>query len=252
MKKDKLREELEHLYYDKHNHSRYNWKDVCEFEEKFLKFKKYKLKKNIVSAALALTITASGIFGISYINKTLNFPEPEYRQSSNITPDYYNEFPINVYINEKDFKPSQVETIKEVLKELDNKCDGFKISVMPEYDFSICDINISTDTLENDFGSLYLGVTYGSLPNNRYSEIKIDKNFAKLTTKIFKYVVEHEILHSLGLEHTKNPTSIMFPYVLYHNPSQKDYENLNTLYPTKANESTAENILSTQDPELEK
>ena len=233
IKKDKLREECEHQFYELGCHARYDWADVCEFEERFKKFKRKMRINKIISGALLASILSCGAIGATYTAKKLNFPEPVYEAPANYYPGYYNEFPINVFIDETAFSKAQVETIKEILTKLDEGCVGFKIEYSSEYDYSVCNLKISAGKVFEDFGSLVLGSTYGSVIDGDYSEVVINEKFAKLNTKMFYYVTIHEILHALGLEHTKNISSIMFPFMFYHDIKQGEYDALNTLYPVE-------------------
>ena len=239
MKKDKLRAECEHIFYEKQCHARYDWADVCEFEERFKKFKRKRRVHKAISTALLLSVLACGAIGTTYIAKKLDFKEPVYSAPNYYYPNYYNDFPINVFIDESSFSAKQVETIKQILEKLDNGCVGFKIEIASEYDYSVCNLKISAGDVFEEFGSLVLGSTWGSVIDNDYSEVVINKNLAKLNTKMFYYVTIHEILHALGLEHTKNISSIMFPFMLYHDVKQGEFNALNTLYPTISEEDPA-------------
>ena len=229
---DQLRDRCEHVFYDLHNHDRYNWADVCEFEEKFKRHKKGFIKQKIATIAVATMLASSAVVCGVLTVKPLIFEETVYEAPKNYTPDYYNEFPINVYINKDVFSTKQIETIKNILAMLDEKCDGFKIEVQEEYDFGSCNISISTSKPSFKDGSIIMGYAYGNVIHNFCSEIEIDENFAKMDTKIFEHVVLHELLHALGLDHSKKVTSIMFPYVLYNDIKQEEIDALNTLYPT--------------------
>ena len=236
MKRDKLREKYEKEFFSEEGRSKNNPNDVEDFEQKFAEYKeKHLKKKNPLMVPLivsSLLLTASGIVCGTRIANKLNFEEPVYSQESARSPDYFNKNPIGITFDGEDFSEKQLEIIDNVLHNIDEKCPGLRFV----YDDDNWNIRFYVTDVNKDRGldSFVLATATNNLIKSLYSGIAVDENFAKTANEQeFERVITHEILHSLGLQHTKDFTNIMFPMGTHGVISDKEFEILNMLYPTE-------------------
>ena len=231
MKEDKLREKQEKKIFS--NNQIEDDSLVFEtIEKKFSKFKNGRFKQKVAAIIFAVLLGASGTVLGARIYNRLNFKEQVYSEALIHTPDFYNDHPIGVCVDTNGFSEKQLKIIKSIFNSIDERCPGFQFNYIDEYDYDQCNIYLYTSKLEQDnLGSVPLGTTKGNMMLG-YSEIAINEEFAKSDPNSFESVVTHELLHALGLGHTKDLTNIMFPYNLNAEISEKEFDILNALYPT--------------------
>lgn len=240
MKKDKLREQQEEKFFSDGSHSKDNPLDVEAFEQKFAKYKSGRFKQKIAAVIFAVLLSATGTWFGARVYNRLNFKEQVYNEDISHTPDFFNDHPIGVCVNKNDFSQKQLEIIKNVFASIDERCPGFQFNYIDEYDYDKCNIYLYSSKLEQDgIGSTCLGVTKGNMFLG-YSEIAMNEDFVKANSNEFENVITHELLHALGLGHTKDLTNIMFPYNIFNTEiSEKEFAILNMLYPTNKNVNSA-------------
>lgn len=233
MNKDKFRKKQEEEFFSDGKHSKDNPLDVEAFEQKFAKEKNKKsiFKLKVAAVIFSVLLSAAGTFFGTRVYNKLNFKEPVYNEEMIHTPDFYNDHPIEVYIEKNDFTKSQFDSIKNVFETIDERCPGLKFSFLEKNEN--WNIYLHAGKIEQNSDMTILGQTLGYLGS--FSQIIIDEEFAKSNSNSFDSVITHEVLHALGLGHTKDFTNIMFPYNLNREISEKEFEILNKLYPTTQN-----------------
>ena len=143
----------------------------------------------------------------------------------------WSRMPIKVYLdNTGDYS----EMIKAGFAEWEEKSDEevrFSFVTKPHSGYA----NITVRLVRN-FTDNTAGRTNAQMGVNKIYKSKIDiglhdKNGRKFSNPELDIIIKHEIGHSLGLPHSKDPKSIMFPYVLpEQNINEQDVENLLELY----------------------
>ena len=202
-----------------------------EMLEDFAEYKRnrrrYKLCLGLATGMITLAIAAAANLGI-YVYKSFDFNEPNYA-SAYAEPGFYNKNPIKFTINLDDFSPREINLIFRAVKELDDDALGIKFVYSPEgANFGF--FKSQTTFIDGNF----ITAACASLGDLEHGVILVGKNYAANADETkFVAILKHEILHILGLFHSHNPESILFPYTMVPNLSEEDKANLNFLYPEK-------------------
>lgn len=199
-------------------------------------------KKSVVKGVLKFTVVLASALTINLIvlkcgtyyyaknNNMLNFSEQKYSVNENITPGYYNKKPVRVCISDC-FGEKAKQKIIEGINYLDEKALGIK------FDYFIgkptannCDIAIYKTKYDSNVisGEATLGDLNGKQIKG---DVYLDESFDKLLS--IKYLTIHEICHVIGLAHSKDINSMMFPIITTTIMTNEDVENLNTIYPSE-------------------
>lgn len=168
----------------------------------------------IASASLLIDIVAS-----AHLQGMMDFEEKTtYSANASVVPGYYNEHPLKVYISD-DFSYRYTKEIIDAIKYVDGVATGLKFAISSNVDDSNIQIykNNNIDCL---------GCAYPSSG-------KIYINDDVFHHKGVEATVIHEIAHILGLEHSKDLSSIMYPVVSQKEFSERDIKNLNTIWPAR-------------------
>lgn len=191
------------------------------------------LKITIVLTSL-LAINLAVLKGGSYLsaknNNMLNFTEKTYSLNENIEPGYYNKKPIKVCISDC-FGEKAQQKIIDGINYLDEKAIGIKFDCFvgkPNDDN--CDIAVYRTKYNSNVISGE--ATVGNLKGSQIKgDVYLDESFDTMMS--LKYLTIHEVCHVIGLSHSKNVNSMMFPIVTTTKLSKQDVENLNTIYPAE-------------------
>ena len=143
----------------------------------------------------------------------------------------WSRMPIRVYLDNTGDYSTMIE---EGFEDWEEKTDGevrFKFVTKPHSGYA----NITVKLVRN-FSDKTAGLTKAQMGVNKIYKSNIDiglysSNGRKFSEEELAIIIRHEIGHSLGLPHSNDKNSTMFPYVL---PGQsitdKDIENLMELY----------------------
>lgn len=184
--------------------------------------------------------TAVGLTKLYAITAEVDAKQVVYHQNENIEPGYYNENPIKICISDK-FNGIFRNGIEKGIRTFDDAALGLKFEIRVgdleklkgEYDVSFVP---SYEYKGNSNGLDVLGYTY--LSSNDAKEIKGPIYLMPNKMHLFgvKATTMHELGHKIGLEHTDDPNSLMFPVCSNFGLSQSDIDNINTIYPAKSEE----------------
>lgn len=182
-------------------------------------------------------LTICGIYllaikGVAYASAVsdnqLDFTEREYHQNYSVEPGYYNEKPITICISEQ-FNDLSKNQIAKGIEYLDEKAEGLKF----EYFYGAvyheqADIYILKGEFETfeQLGEANLGSMSSTQIRGRI--VLKEDVFSQLA---LRPVLVHELCHVIGLSHSKDVNSIMFPTISTYKMSKQDIENLNKIYP---------------------
>lgn len=196
--------------------------------------KKRKKSLKMVGAAALLVcgitiITNAAVYAeLKIVPKAYNmldFEETTYQSNKEVSPGYYNNKPLVVSIS-NDFNRHYKQEIIKAIKYVDGVAEGLKFTIV-EGSVEDADINIDVGydiQVESTPGGKYVGLAY-----RKTGQIYI--NNKTIHTMGIKATVIHELGHILGLDHSKDITSLMYPLVSRKNFSEEDIENLNTIWP---------------------
>lgn len=173
--------------------------------------------------------------------------------------------PIDVVISEN-FTDEQKNIIVNSISNLDENLVGVDYNITldnTKTSKNCITINPNIDHNNKDEDKCY-GVTYARYPifgtkiiypvEIKLNLNRINNNYkgtianAKTYNEFIGTIVKHEILHTLGLkdlyDHSENGKSIMYGYVSSispNNPSSKELDIINTVYPAKYNNTISKN-----------
>lgn len=196
------------------------------------------LKKFVATSLASVPILGLSIMGLrsgTYFyaenNNLLDFTERTYEVNTNVEPGYYNENPLQVCISKEFSKPVQ-HKIANAIEYLDKNAKGITFEYFyGEPTKENCDILIKKS---DDFQNSHI-VGLGTLNSLDCKNIKGNITLKEDLDTYFtiKAITVHELCHVLGLNHSKDLDSIMYPTVSTLSMSKEDINNINTLYPEK-------------------
>lgn len=210
-----------------------------ELAKKRKKAKRHEMFKSIVKFAIKSGLAVGGvglafetvIVGANYYdavcNEKLDFEEIEYHKNPKIEAGYYNEHPVTINISNNIDKKYK-ETFENAIKTFDKKAEGITFEISygdPEKNDA--DIDIEYRKVNNSWLAY---AKIGKLDSDKISGfICVDTD--KTPSFLLGAVVQHELGHVIGLQHSKNPHDLMFPNVGRFSLSKNDIDKINTIYP---------------------
>lgn len=217
-----------------------NKKKFAEKKKAFLKGIVKKTGRFLVKTAkgfLAVTACCSGIYGIMKIGayeaavtgNKLDFTERVYDDNSNVEAGYYNEHPISICISDE-FSDYNTKRIIDGLKNVDKEAVGMKFDISvgtpSRMRYDICIYSEQCD--EGVLGCATLNDTEAKhISGNMY----IDEE--KFNLYGIKSIIMHEMGHILGLQHSKDLNSTMYPVSCRYTLSKDFINHVNAMYPAK-------------------
>lgn len=204
-----------------------------------------------------LILKASGLFlSISiFVGSTMltgyhflvtDFKEPVYSRNEHYPIGYLVDHPLKVYIDPTGATQRQIDLIKKSIIQLDEVLDTVNFEFVEGEAPKTFEFELGT--LENDnFANIFISVnkdsnifsnvlgfakqlSYKPIVGNIVIEKKSFRGFGE---KRAISTIQHEVLHALGLDHTKNITSIMYPVNLHSGVTQDAIEDVETIFPEK-------------------
>ena len=195
-----------------------------------------RLAKGIVKiAAVGLVLCASitlsfkgNAYNVAVKENKLNFEEATYRQNINVAPGYYNAYPVKIYISGA-FKESSINKIIEGIEYLDSQAVGIKFEyeighhITTGFDIYIhkAEFDSQMQAGEASIGKLDAGKIGGI--------VRLEETWD--SQWLLTPLTVHELCHVLGLKHSKDLNSIMYPIMSSFRMSKEDIANVNTIYP---------------------
>lgn len=217
-----------------------NKKKFAEKKKAFLKGIVKKTGRFLIKTAkgiLAVTACCSGLYGVMKFGaytaaadrNLLDFSERTYDDNLNIEAGYYNEHPISICISDE-FSDYNTKRIIDGLKTIDKESVGMKFDIsVGTPSRKIHDVCIYSDECaDNVLGCATMNDTDSKhICGNMY----LDEN--KFNFYGMKSLLMHEMGHILGLEHSKDLNSLMYPVVSRYTLSEDFIEHVNAMYPAK-------------------
>ena len=192
--------------------------------------RKNKIDNIKIATTLVLLAVNLSVLGAQVTNGLSSTYDGTYVQNPNFEAGYFNENPYTISINTNNLTQKDIEIILGAIAELDDAMLGMRIKVVfnGESPYSLEIVKTKTQSSlakgksageAKTFGTQLKGIVY--IDNSTFNK---SENYAKS-------VIMHEILHVLGLKHSKKISSIMFPFTLANDLSEQDKANLNTIFP---------------------
>lgn len=217
-----------------------NKKKFAEKKKAFLKGIVKKTGRFLVKTTkgfLAVTACVSGMYGMlkigaydaAYRGNKLDFTERIYEDNPNVEAGYYNDHPISICISDK-FSAYNTKRIISGLKTLDQKAVGLKFDISvgtpSRMRYDICIYSEQCD--EGVLGCATLNDTdVKQISGNVY----LDEE--KFNLYGMKSLLIHEMGHVLGLQHSKDLNSTMYPVSCRYTISSDFIKHVNAMYPAK-------------------
>ena len=156
------------------------------------------------------------------VNNMLNFQETVYYTNESIEPGYYNKNPMTIAISDK-FSNYYKKEILKAIQYVDEVIEGIKFKIV-DGENGLADIKISVDTNIKDLGMAYPQTKEIYINNQKFHHLGV------------KATIIHELAHILGLKHSKDMSSLMYPIVTRLKFSEKDIADLNKIWPAQEDE----------------
>lgn len=149
----------------------------------------------------------------------LDFEQIPYCANAECEPGYRNEHPFVVSISSS-FNDYYEREITEAIEYVDKVAEGLKFIIISD-NADQADIVITPDS---SMGFSNLGQA-----NMQTREVRINEKGLHLYG--IKATVTHELAHALGLSHSKDSRSLMYPAITRTKFSEQDIKDLNTIWP---------------------
>lgn len=175
---------------------------------------------------------------LQYSDPAPGISETKYHKNKNIEAGYYNKHPLKVCISDE-FNTLFEKEIKRAVEIFDEKAEGMKFEISVHHlteenkgDFNIIFKPEKYDENDNS-NNRVLGWTYVAKNDAKTVDGTIWIDDSKFFVFGIKSTAMHELAHKIGLEHSPDPDSLMYPYSRNFRLSQKDIDNINTMYPAE-------------------
>ena len=192
--------------------------------------RKNKIDNIKIATTLVLLAVNLSVLGAQVTNGLSSTYDGTYVQNPNFEAGYFNENPYTISINTNNLTQKDIEIILGTIAELDDAMLGMRFEVVFDGKSAYSLEIVKTETQSSlakgksageakTFGTQLKGIVY------------IDDSTFNKSENYTKSVIIHEILHVLGLKHSKEISSVMFPFTLANDLSEQDKANLNTIFP---------------------
>ena len=203
-----------------------------------------KTVKTLIKATAITTLTVTGLvasyYGSGYIcaktSGALDFKEQKYVQNVNIKQGYYNEKPL-IFCISNNFSQQRLRKVISAIEDFDKKAEGLTFIWKMDDGSKNYDIYVDEKDLSN-FSNSYISngnnvIELASQNNAQSAErlngwIYVSKN---ASLAVVFTAIQHGICHVIGIDHSKNPTSLMFPTLTSLRLTKFDINNINAIYP---------------------
>ena len=192
--------------------------------------RKNKIDNIKIATTLVLLAVNLSVLGAQVTNGLSSTYDGTYVQNPNFEAGYFNENPYTISINTNNLTQKDIEIILGAIAELDDAMLGMRIKVVfnGESPYSLEIVKTKTQSSLTQGKTAGVATSYG---NQLKGTVHIDNSTFNKSENYAKSVIMHEILHVLGLKHSKEISSVMFPFTLANDLSEQDKANLNTIFP---------------------
>lgn len=209
--------------------------------------RKNKIDNIKIATTLVLLAVNLSVLGAQVTKGLSSTYDGTYVQNPNFEAGYFNENPYTISINTNNLTQKDIDIILGAIAELDDAMLGMRIKVVfnGESPYSLEIVKTETQSSlakgksageAKTFGTQLKGIVY------------IDDSTFNKSENYTKSVIIHEILHVLGLKHSKKFSSIMFPFTLANDLSEQDKQNLNTLFPPEPFDGEIDELIYESEP----
>lgn len=192
--------------------------------------RKNKIDNIKIATTLVLLAVNLSVLGAQVTNGLSSTYDGTYVQNPNFEAGYFNENPYTISINTNKLTQKDIEIILGAIAELDEAMLGMRFEVVfdGKSAYSLEIVKTKTQSSLTQGKSAGVATSYG---NQLKGTVYIDNSTFNKSENYAKSVIMHEILHVLGLKHSKEISSVMFPFTLANDLSEQDKANLNTIFP---------------------